>query len=121
MDKAQWHELLVYALNRPLSFAVLGLAGHLGTIVRFPGVGHIVSDAIISRRVLTDTECFDSHSPGSFGVLVTQVLSPCALLNMDGPAHGPLKRRLTGTSLAPSVEALVVTTTGRSAARLQQH
>jgi hypothetical protein len=96
MDKAQWNELLVYALNRPLAFAVLKLAGHLGAIVRFPGVGHIVNDAAIARRVLTDSERFDSHSPGSLGVLVTQVLGPCALLNMDGPAHGELKRRLTG-------------------------
>ncbi len=121
MDKAQWHELLVYALNRPLSFAVLGLAGHLGTIVRFPGVGHIVSDAIIARRVLTDTECFDSHSPGSLGVLVTQVLGPCALLNMDGPAHGELKRRLTGIFLARYVDALLATATDRIVAELQEH
>jgi cytochrome P450 len=87
MDKAQWHELLVYALNRPLAFAVLELAGHLGAIVRFPGVGYIVSDASVARRLLTDRECFGSHSPGSLGVRVTQVLGPCALLNTDGPAH----------------------------------
>jgi cytochrome P450 len=121
MDKAQWHELLVYALNRPLAFAVLELAGHLGAIVRFPGVGHIVSDAIIARRVLTDRECFDSHSPGSLGVLVTQVLGPCALLNMDGPAHGELKRRLSGIFSARYVDALLATATDRIVAELQEY
>ncbi|MBV9489107.1 MAG: cytochrome P450 [Verrucomicrobia bacterium] len=121
MNKAQWHELLVYALNRPLAFAVLEFAGRLGAIVRFPGVGHIVSDAAIARRVLTDTECFDSHSPGSLGVLVTQVLGPCALLNMDGPAHGELKRRLAGIFSSRYVDALLAVATDRIVAELQEN
>jgi hypothetical protein len=117
----QWHELLVYALNRPLAFAVLELAARLGAIVRFPGVGHIVSDAALGRRVLTDPGCFDSHSPASLGVLVTQVLGPCALLNMDGPAHGELKRRLTGIFSPRYVDALLAGATDRIVAELQQN
>jgi cytochrome P450 len=55
------------------------------------------------------------------GVLVTQVLGPCALLNMDGPAHGELKRRLTGIFSARYVDALLATATDRTVAELQEH
>ena len=57
-------------------------------------IGTFVNDAEIAREVLTDTAHFDSHSAGSLGVLVTQALGPYALLNMNGPEHRQLKRRL---------------------------
>ena len=94
MDKAGWHEFLVYALNRPLAFAIMHLAARLGRAAHLPLIGTFVNDAEIAREVLTDTAHFDSHSAGSLGVLVTQALGPYALLNMDGPEHRQLKRRL---------------------------
>ena len=33
-----------------------------------------ISDAGVARAVLTDNEHFDSHSPGSLGVLIDQIL-----------------------------------------------
>jgi hypothetical protein len=94
MNTARWHEFLVYCLNRPLAYAILELSRRLGDVVRIPRIGYIVNDAEVAREVLTDGAHFDSHSPGSLGVLITQVLGPCALLNMDGPEHKDLKRRL---------------------------
>jgi cytochrome P450 len=121
MDKAQRREWLVYALNRPLAFAVLEIAGWLGAIVRVPRVGHVVSDAEIGRRVLTDTEHFDSHSPGSLGTLVTQVLGPFALLNMDGVEHHELKRRLMDVFSPKYIAALLSAATGRLVTELHEH
>ncbi|HZC46142.1 MAG TPA: cytochrome P450 [Candidatus Acidoferrum sp.] len=118
MNKARLHELLVYALNRPLAFAVLEIAGRLGAVVRVPGVGHVVSDAEIGRRVLTDTDHFDSHSPGSLGVLVTQVLGPFALLNMDGADHRELKRKLMEVFSPQYIRALLNAATERIVAEL---
>src|SRR5260370_30981376 len=92
MDKAGWHEFLVYALNRPLAFAIIQLAARLGRAAHLPSI--VVNDAEIAREVLTDTAHFDSHSPGSLGVLITQALGSYALLNMDGPEHRQLKRVL---------------------------
>ena len=94
MDKAGWHEFLVYAFNRPLAFAIIQLAARLGRAVHLPFIGTFVNDAEIAREVLTDTAHFDSHSPGSLGVLITQALGSYALLNMDGPEHRQLKRVL---------------------------
>jgi cytochrome P450 len=120
-DKAQRREWLVYALNRPLAFAVLEIAGWLGAIVRVPRVGHVVSDAEIGRRVLTDTEHFDSHSPGSLGTLVTQVLGPFALLNMDGAEHHEVKRRLMEVFSPKYIAALLSAATGRLVTELHEH
>jgi len=94
MDKAGWHEFLVYALNRPLAFAIIQLAARLGRAAHLPSIGTFINDAEIARQVLTDTAHFDSHSPGSLGVLITQALGSYALLNMDGPEHRQLKRVL---------------------------
>jgi len=120
-DKAQRREWLVYALNRPLAFAVLEIAGWLGAIVRVPRVGHVVSDAEIGRRVLTDTEHFDSHSPGSLGTLFTQVLGPFALLNMDGAEHHEVKRRLMEVFSPKYIAALLSAATGRLVTELHEH
>ena len=87
MDKAQWYEWLVYVLNRPVAYGLLEAARHLGDVVHIPRIGYVISEAEIAREVLTDEVHFNSHSPGSLGVLITQVLGPYALHNMDGPAH----------------------------------
>ncbi|MEQ1846449.1 MAG: cytochrome P450, partial [Nitrospira sp.] len=107
MDKAQWNEWLVYLLNRPLAYGLLELSRRLGDVVYLPRIGHVISDAEIALDVLMDTEHFDSHSPGSLGFLVTQALGPYALLNMDGPEHKDLKRRLQVVFSLKYIKALI--------------
>ncbi len=107
MDKAQWNEWLVYLLNRPLAYGLLELSRRLGDVVYLPRIGHVISDAEIALDVLMDTEHFDSHSPGSLGFLVTQALGPYALLNMDGPEHKDLKRRLQEVFSSKYIKALI--------------
>jgi hypothetical protein len=85
MDKAGWHEFLVYALNRPLAFAITHLAARLGPAAHLPPIGTFVNDAEIAREVLTDTAHFDSHSPGSLGVLLTQALGSYASVSIGNP------------------------------------
>jgi cytochrome P450 len=111
MDKAGWHEFLVYALNRPLAFAIIRLAARLGQAAHLPPIGTFVNDAEIAREVLTDTAHFDSHSPGSLGVLLTQALGSYALLNMDGPEHRQLKRRLLDVFSTKYISVLLNTVT----------
>ncbi len=107
MDKAQWNEWLVYLLNRPLAYGLLELSRRLGDVVYLPRIGHVISDAETALDVLMDTEHFDSHSPGSLGFLVTQALGPYALLNMDGPEHKDLKRRLQEVFSSKYIKALI--------------
>jgi cytochrome P450 len=119
MDKARWHEFLVYALNRPLPFAVMHLAAQLGRAAHLPLIGTFINDAEIAREVLTDTAHFDSHSPGSLGVLITQALGSYALLNMDGPEHRQLKRRLLEVFSTKYVSLLLNTVTDPLVAELR--
>jgi cytochrome P450 len=119
MDKAGWHEFLVYALNRPLAFAIMHLAARLGRAAHLPLIGTFVNDAEIAREVLTDTAHFDSHSAGSLGVLVTQALGPYALLNMDGPEHRQLKRRLLDVFSTKYISLLLSTVTDPLIAELK--
>ena len=107
MSKAEWHEQLVYAMNRPVAYALLEASRRLGAVVHIPRIGYVISDVDIARTVLTDNDHFDSHSPGSLGFLISQVLGPYALLNMDGPAHKDLKRRLLDVFSTKYVQALL--------------
>ena len=120
MTKAQWYEWLVYVLNRPLAYGVLEFARRLGEVVHIPRVGSVISDAEVAREVLTDTEHFVSHSPGSLGFLITQVFGPYGLLNMDGPAHRDLKRRLLDVFSTKYINALLGVATDKIVAELQE-
>ncbi|WP_229798740.1 cytochrome P450 [Planomonospora parontospora] len=69
------------------------LLARLGPVVRVPGLGVVVNDASVARAVLTD-ERFRKDGPGSPGDLWTPVLGPSVLLNMEGPDHLALRRKL---------------------------
>ena len=111
MDKAQWNEWIVYVLNRPVVYGLLELSRRLGNVVYLPGVGYVISDAEIALDVLLDAEHFNSHSPGSLGFLVSQALGPYALLNMDGPEHKDLKRRLQEVFSSKYIKTLICSAT----------
>lgn len=121
MEKAQWYEWLVYVLNRPVAYGLLEISRRLGDVVHIPRIGYVVSDADIAREILTDDTAFDSHSPGSLGVLISQVLGPEALLNMDGPAHKDLKRRLLEVFSHKYIQALLGVTTDEIIAELRDN
>jgi cytochrome P450 len=95
------------------------LAARLGRAAHLPPIGTFINDAEIAREVLTDTVHFDSHSSGSLGVLVTQALGPYALLNMDGPEHRQLKRRLLDVFSTQYISLLLSTVTDPLVAELR--
>ena len=92
--RARRHELWAGFVNRPASFLVLALARHLGAVAWLPGIGRVVNDADVARAILMDPGCFNSHDRGSFGFMITRLLGPRALINMDGPEHQGFKRSL---------------------------
>nr|BFE84856.1 hypothetical protein GCM10020093_074570 [Planobispora longispora] len=81
-------------------------AGRLGPVVRVPGLGVVVNDAAVARAVLTD-ERFRKDGPGSPGDLWTPVLGPSVLLNMEGPDHLALRRKLMPLFTPAYVSGLV--------------
>jgi cytochrome P450 len=99
-------ETLLYLAAHPLAYPLLRLVGRCGPVVRVPGVGVVVNDAALARRVLLDTAAFGKSGPGSSGALWTPVLGPSVLLNMDGAGHTELRRKLAGLFTAGAVDAI---------------
>lgn len=90
------HERLLYLAAHPLAYPFLRLVARIGPVFRVPGLGVVVNDAGLARRVLLDTATFRKNGPGSSGALWTPVLGPSVLLNMEGAEHTELRRRLSG-------------------------
>lgn len=90
-----WEERVQRAAH-PVVYPALRRIASRGPVVRVPGLGVVVSDAAVARRVLMDTEHFTKTGPGSPSDLWTPVLGPAVLLNMEGEAHGRLRSRLAG-------------------------
>ncbi|GAA3981020.1 cytochrome P450 [Actinomadura viridis] len=92
---AEGWERRLYLAAHPFAYPLLRGLARRGPAVRVPGVGVVVNDAGLARRILMDGETFRKDGPGSPGDLWTPVLGPSVLLNMEGEAHRALRRRLT--------------------------
>jgi cytochrome P450 len=91
---AAWERRVQLAAH-PVVYPMLRWLAWRGPIVRVPGIGVVVNDAGLAREILLDGETFRKDGPGSPGDLWTPILGPSVLLNMEGPAHRALRRRLT--------------------------
>ena len=91
---AAGHELMVYLSSHPVAFGFAEATRRMGDVVDVPGVARVVNRPEIAREILIDEEHFSKNGPGSFGVLITQVMGESALLNMHGEAHHRLRGRL---------------------------
>ncbi|MFD8560509.1 cytochrome P450 [Streptosporangium canum] len=100
------HEARLYLAAHPFVYPLMRLLARLGPVVRVPGLGVVVNDAVTARAVLTD-ERFRKDGPGSPGDLWTPVLGPSVLLNMEGPGHLALRRKLMPLFTSAYVSALV--------------
>ncbi len=100
------HETRLYLAAHPFVYPLMRLLARMGPVVRVPGLGVVVNDAATARAVLTD-ERFRKDGPGSPGDLWTPVLGPSVLLNMEGPGHLALRRKLMPLFTPAYVSALV--------------
>ncbi|MEY4390713.1 MAG: hypothetical protein RLZZ400_456 [Actinomycetota bacterium] len=80
--------------SRPVEITFLYLLTRLSRMLRVPGIGIIVSDARIMRAILMDGEHFSKTAEGGTSDLWDPVLEGPGLLNMSGPTHLDLKRKL---------------------------
>ncbi|MFE2288885.1 cytochrome P450 [Streptomyces sp. NPDC059443] len=96
MDEWERWEHRVQTAAHPVAYRLLRAVAARGPVVRVPRVGVVVSDARTARDVLLDTEGYTKTGPGAAGGLWTPVLGPRALINMEGPEHAALRRRLGG-------------------------
>lgn len=90
-------ERRLLAASRPLAWLLLhGFVRNRRDVVKVPGIGYVVTGAVACREAAVDSERFRKDGPKSAGALLTQVMGPTALLNMEGPDHVALRRRLQG-------------------------
>jgi cytochrome P450 len=92
----------------PLALAL----GCLRPVLHVPGIGYIVNDPAVARRILTDGDSFSKNGPGSAGELITQVMGDYALLNLERDAHRELRTTLVAALSASAVHELVDTIWG---------
>lgn len=90
-------DLRLLGASRPLAWLLLhGFVRNRRDVVRIPALGYVITGAVACREAAIDNERFIKNGPRSAGALLTQVMGPTALLNMDGPDHIALRRRLQG-------------------------
>ncbi|WP_410590282.1 cytochrome P450 [Amycolatopsis sp. lyj-23] len=106
--RAGGHELRLQLAAHPLGYPVVRVLGRLGPAVRVPGLGVVVNDASMAREVLTDTGTFRSGG-GTEADLWTPVFGPSMLVNMDGPAHRAMRRKLADFFTPSYVRRLIDT------------
>jgi cytochrome P450 len=100
-----WESRLHLAAH-PVAYPLVRAVGRIGPVVRVPRVGVVVSDAALAKEVLNDPVHFTKTGPGSPADLWTPVVGPTVLLNMEGAAHGDLRRKLSGLFTPRSVSDL---------------
>ncbi len=120
--RATAQELRLQLAAHPLAYPVVRVLGRLGPAVRVPGLGVVVNEAAVAREVLTDTETFRSGG-GTEADLWTPVFGPSMLVNMDGPEHRAMRRKLaeffTPAYVRQLVDAACTEPLARTAAALR--
>lgn len=115
----RWERRL-YLAAHPLAYPLLRVLARCGPAVRVPGVGVVINDAALARRVLLDGRTFRKDGPGSPGDLWTPVLGPSVLLNMEGEAHRRLRRKLADLFTPAYTERLCEQVLAEPLARLSE-
>jgi cytochrome P450 len=104
--RAAFHETALYLASHPGLWAVAEVSRRLGPVVAVPKLGNLVNDPLVARAILLDEAHFSKGGPGGFGALITQVMGPYAILNMDGAEHKDLRRRLRDLFTPASAQRL---------------
>ncbi len=116
IEQAQRWEERVLTAAHPVVYRALKAARR--PVQRIPGLGVLVRDAGLLRETLINTASFSKTGPGAPSDLWTPVLGPAVLLNMEGEAHGALRRQLAPLFSPKYVDALVADGVGPAAATI---
>ncbi|MGH8262908.1 MAG: cytochrome P450 [Steroidobacteraceae bacterium] len=92
--RARWHERRLCLVSHPWLFLGLALAARRGPVCTIPGIGHVVSDPVLARQVLSSEGQFTKTGPGALSDALTGIMGRRALVNMDGEPHRELRAQL---------------------------
>ena len=97
----RFHDTVVNVAAHPLRWPLARLTRRLGAAVHVPGLGLVISGAELATEVMQRDRDFTKNGQGSISAVITQLVGPFALSNMDGEAHRQLRTRI-GDLLSPS-------------------
>lgn len=89
-----WQERRVNFAAHPIAWPAACVLRRFGPVVRIPGLGVVINDALIAHDVLTRDREFPKNGPGSIADVMTRAFGSSALANMDGTAHRELRQML---------------------------
>jgi cytochrome P450 len=92
--RARERRLLIAA--HPLIWLLGTAAARIGSVVSLPRIGHFVSDPALVRELLGDAARFGKTGDAALSHVLTEVIGPSALVNMDGEPHRRLRAKLQG-------------------------
>ena len=92
--RLRWHDTALNLAAHPIAWPLARGVRRLGGVVRVPGFGLVVNDAEFAHDVLVRDDMFTKNGPRSLSTVMTEILGPSALGNMDGDPHRALRSRL---------------------------
>jgi cytochrome P450 len=90
--EARHEARLIFAAN-PALFSLLTLGRFVGSVRKVPQVGWVITDPLVARSLLTDSEHTSLLGEGGVGHLWAQLLGDWVNESFDGPGHDVLRRQ----------------------------
>jgi len=90
--EARHEARLIFAAN-PALFSLLTLGRFAGSVRKVPQVGWVITDPLVARSLLTDSEHTNLLGEGGVGHLWAQLLGDWVNESFDGPGHDVLRRQ----------------------------
>lgn len=87
------HEARLILAANPALFSLLTLGRVAGSVRKVPRVGWVITDPVVARRLLSDTEHTSLLGEGGVGHLWAQLLGDWVNTSFDGPGHAALRRQ----------------------------
>lgn len=85
------HEARLILAANPALFSLLTLGRVAGSVRKVPRVGWLITDPVVARRLLTDSEHTSLLGEGGVGHLWAQLLGDWVNTSFDGPGHRALR------------------------------
>jgi cytochrome P450 len=89
--RARWYEARLLWAGNPALFALLTAGRLAGPITRLPRLGWVVTDPVLARRILGDSDHFGMLGEGGVGDLWTQLFGPEMSGLFAGARHTELR------------------------------
>jgi cytochrome P450 len=93
IPRATRHEARLILAANPALFSLLTLGRIGGSVWKAPRVGWIITDPVVARRLLSDSEHTSLLGEGGVGHLWAQLLGDWVNTSFDGHGHDTLRRQ----------------------------